>query len=171
LVHSSQIKGKYLEKIHFTDNTKKYAAIKELLGIDNIQDFSDKVFVKQIFDEVDANLVVSGFEFRCIGLIDKILKRYNIRRYGMAESIYQSIRTCYENLVSEASRRIKMKISSGNQPFPLKESVLISLEDVLNFDNSIIDKISPKFHDRDGAINDFYGKFSIPNIKISSFPI
>jgi|GEM_PF-5244488 len=171
LIHASQIKGKYLEKIHFTDNTKKYEAVKELLGNNNVQDFSDKVFVKQILDDIDVNLTVSGFELRCISMINKILKRYNIQRYGVAESIYHSIRTCYENLVSEASNKIKKRINSGNQPFPLKESVQISLESLLNFDNSIIDNISPKFPNRDDALNDFYGKFSIPKVSISSISI
>ncbi len=173
LIHSSQIKGQYLENMHFTDITNKHEAINKLLSVNVEKDFADRVYCKQILDEIDVNLTSSFLELRCTGLIDKMLKRYNILRYGSAESIYHALRTCYENLVSEASVKIKKRIVSSNQAFPIKESVVISLYKLVDFNNSIIDEISKRnrFSDRDEAVNDFYSKFGVPGLNSSRISI
>jgi hypothetical protein len=166
LVHACQIHGKYLEKLHSV-GTGKNEAIKEM-NEDCPDDFCERVVVKQMLDEIHPNLLNSDIDLRSIAMIDRILKEYNVNEYGAAEAVYHSFRACFENIESREAAKIKERVANQlNVGFPIEESVTIPLNDLLDHNNSFFDKISSRFLDRVSAINDFYAKFSIPDVAVA----
>lgn len=163
LVYSSQTKY-LLEKLGDKLLPTRKSAIEQIIGNTTEDDFIKKITIKQMIDDIDPNTKVSGLELQSIMMIDQILKRYNIQRYCFSNIIYNALRVCYEGLVAEASNKYKAKINSGNQKYPIKQAVNIKLEKLLNYPQSLVDKISTRFKDRDEALRDFCNKYSLPSL-------
>lgn len=164
ILHSCQLKGSYLEKLHSEDISIREDTIKKITGI-NDTNFSSKVGIRQIIDVIDTNIESGVIDLMSISVIDKILKECGVMVYGAAESVYQAIRTCFENLQNEQSTLLKKKKYQSKLTYPLKEEgVLISFEKIIDHANSFIDKIQlVKINKkREDFINDFYTTFSVP---------
>lgn len=167
IVHSAQIKV-FLEKLYSTQEIK-IEAIKQIIGnVSALEDFAGKVIMKQMIDDIDVNVQKSNIDLRSTAIIDSILKECTVSEYGCADSTYQALRVCYENLVQEKANFLKSRIQGTRSIRPLEEGVEISVEKLLTFSNSFIDKICSKFpnRSRNEIIRDFYTRFNLPQIPI-----
>jgi hypothetical protein len=158
-----QATGK-LSKLY--DPIKKTTAINRMIGdIRDLEEFCDSITIKHMHNEVDSNLYKSEIDLRSIGLIDKILKEYDICRCDYAESIYESSILFFENsIMSKANGRKKFS-QKRYQNYPTHDSIIVNLKDFLDTNNGFVDKIysekksKPSKNDK---IQEFCTRFNIP---------